>query len=409
MAFYLLVTALFADRQAPAQQPLGAAVRGGRAGAGRRAADGRDLPDTSSAPGWWPRSPTCHRAGSRWPSPGPGCRSGRRRPGRGHRADCWCSSTATGCTRPSAGHPGPDVHRHHALPGRAGRLSLEPRPPDRGGGAGWPSRPGCGTAWTCGPPPCTRPRTGSGSPRCWAAGLTFAIGMACRNKQVPAVLAWLGLVSFSVYLLHPLMIQLFRRLSITQGPHPFPESGPDGRGVPGRTAGPVLAVLPLRGVTYAAPGPPLRRLARHLVRPGHPPREPAAPSRPPLRPTKSSRPADSRPTSLPGPTNPSHPKKTSRPRKIFGLQNPPRHTSRLRLGSLRDCRGLAGGAHRASLRHVRPCRGAAAAPSAWPAVHRLPGVPGQHLPITHGRGRAPVRAGRGRSGRRRHRGQRGYG
>jgi peptidoglycan/LPS O-acetylase OafA/YrhL len=55
------------------------------------------------------------------------------------------------------------------------------------------------------------------------AGLTFAVGLACRNKKVPAVFAWLGLVSFSVYLVHPLMVEVFRRLSITQGPHPFPE------------------------------------------------------------------------------------------------------------------------------------------------------------------------------------------
>jgi peptidoglycan/LPS O-acetylase OafA/YrhL len=55
-----------------------------------------------------------------------------------------------------------------------------------------------------------------------AAGLTFAAGLACRHKKVPAVFAWLGLVSFSVYLLHPLMVEVFRRLSITQGPHPLP-------------------------------------------------------------------------------------------------------------------------------------------------------------------------------------------
>jgi peptidoglycan/LPS O-acetylase OafA/YrhL len=55
------------------------------------------------------------------------------------------------------------------------------------------------------------------------AGLTFAVGLACRNKKVPAVFAWLGLISFSVYLVHPLMVEVFRRLSITQGPHPFPE------------------------------------------------------------------------------------------------------------------------------------------------------------------------------------------
>jgi peptidoglycan/LPS O-acetylase OafA/YrhL len=54
------------------------------------------------------------------------------------------------------------------------------------------------------------------------AGLTFAAGMACRNKKVPAVFAWLGLVSFSVYLLHPLLIGVYQRIPLTRYPHPFP-------------------------------------------------------------------------------------------------------------------------------------------------------------------------------------------
>ena len=55
------------------------------------------------------------------------------------------------------------------------------------------------------------------------AGLTFAAGLACRHKRVPAAFAWLGLVSFSVYLLHPLLIEVYKRIPFTQNPHPFPE------------------------------------------------------------------------------------------------------------------------------------------------------------------------------------------
>jgi peptidoglycan/LPS O-acetylase OafA/YrhL len=49
----------------------------------------------------------------------------------------------------------------------------------------------------------------------FVAGVTFGIGLAFRHVRWPRVLTWLGLISYSVYLLHPALIEVYRHFSWT--------------------------------------------------------------------------------------------------------------------------------------------------------------------------------------------------
>ena len=51
------------------------------------------------------------------------------------------------------------------------------------------------------------------------AGATFGIGLAVRHRQVPRWCAWLGMISYSVYLLHPLVFDAYRDVPALHRPH----------------------------------------------------------------------------------------------------------------------------------------------------------------------------------------------
>jgi peptidoglycan/LPS O-acetylase OafA/YrhL len=52
-----------------------------------------------------------------------------------------------------------------------------------------------------------------------AAWATFLAGRLLRHRRMPRTLVWLGLISYSIYLMHPLAVQILRRL--TMDPHRF--------------------------------------------------------------------------------------------------------------------------------------------------------------------------------------------
>jgi peptidoglycan/LPS O-acetylase OafA/YrhL len=92
------------------------------------------------------------------------------------------------------------------------------------------------------------------------AALTFGVGLWLRRRRVPKALAWLGLISYSLYLLHPLILDAFREV-------PMLHNASKGLVVQVPLAvGLIAVVIACSAVTYYLVEKPAQRLGHRLAK-----------------------------------------------------------------------------------------------------------------------------------------------
>jgi peptidoglycan/LPS O-acetylase OafA/YrhL len=91
------------------------------------------------------------------------------------------------------------------------------------------------------------------------AGLTFGVGMAFRHVRWPRALTWLGLISYSVYLLHPLVIEVYHHFLWTRHHHHFWLQALIAAGL-------LAIVVGVSSVTYLLLERPMQNLGRKVGR-----------------------------------------------------------------------------------------------------------------------------------------------
>jgi peptidoglycan/LPS O-acetylase OafA/YrhL len=100
--------------------------------------------------------------------------------------------------------------------------------------------------------------------RCWItsfllAGLTFGAGLALRHVRWPAALTWLGLISYSVYLLHPLVIEVYHHLEWSHGHYLLWQQVLLAVGL-------VVVLIAVCSLTYLVVERPMQNVGRRLAR-----------------------------------------------------------------------------------------------------------------------------------------------
>jgi peptidoglycan/LPS O-acetylase OafA/YrhL len=91
------------------------------------------------------------------------------------------------------------------------------------------------------------------------AAATFGVGLAVAHRRVPRWCGWLGVISYSVYLLHPLIFNAWRSVpSLHRLAYPLP-----GQGL--LFAAQVALIIAVSAVTYYLIERPMQRLGRRLA------------------------------------------------------------------------------------------------------------------------------------------------
>ncbi len=90
------------------------------------------------------------------------------------------------------------------------------------------------------------------------AGATFAVGLAVRRVRIPRWCGWLGVISYSVYLLHPLVFNAYRSIPVLHRTHTMPDQVLF-------FAGLLAVIVALSALTYYLVEKPMQRVGRRVA------------------------------------------------------------------------------------------------------------------------------------------------
>jgi peptidoglycan/LPS O-acetylase OafA/YrhL len=90
------------------------------------------------------------------------------------------------------------------------------------------------------------------------AGATFGLGLLVRRVRIPRWCGWLGMISYSVYLLHPIVFDAYRSIPVLHRTHTMPDQVLFFAGI-------LVVIIALSALTYYLVEKPMQRLGRRVA------------------------------------------------------------------------------------------------------------------------------------------------